>query len=180
MRRHHSLIATVVAALAVTSCATTMTVSSHVERGLDFSPYRTFAWGPADALPTGDPRLDHNPFFKDYLQGAVERRLAERGIELSMSGTPDLLLHYHANARQRFDVNRVEVGYEDCLTNPCISITDYEAGTIVLDMIDTSTDRLVWRGWAQEDLEALIGNQSRMRKTIDQAITKMLQTLPTT
>jgi len=59
----------VIAALAVTSCATTMTVSSHIERGLDFSQYRTYDWGPADALPTGDPRLDKNPFFKDQVAG---------------------------------------------------------------------------------------------------------------
>ena len=104
MRRHHSLIATVVAALAVTSCATTMTVSSHVERGLDFSPYRTFAWGPADALPTGDPRLDQDPFFKDHLQGAVEKQLAQRGLALSPEGAPDLLVHYHASVTQEIDV----------------------------------------------------------------------------
>jgi len=43
-----------------------MTVSSHLDRLADFGTYRTWDWGPADALPTGDPRLDHNPFFKDH------------------------------------------------------------------------------------------------------------------
>jgi hypothetical protein len=178
MIRFFRLAAAAILGFVVAGCATVL-VSSHVRHNIDFGRYRTFDWGPADALPTGDPRLDRNPFFKDYLQGAVERRLAEKGIELSTTGTPDLLIHYHANVTQRFDVNRVDQEYDYCLTNPCITVTDYEAGTIVLDIIDANTNRLVWRGWAQEELKALIGNQRRMRKMIDQAVTKMLQTLPT-
>ena len=179
MIRLFRLVAVAILGFIVAGCATVL-VSSHVRHDVDFDRYRTFDWGPADALPTGDPRLDRNPFFKDYLQGAVERRLAEKGIELSTSGTPDLLIHYHANVMQRFDVNRVDAGYDDFVTNPRITVTDYEAGTIVLDMIDTGTNRLVWRGWAQEELEALIGSRWRMRRMIDQAVTKMLQTFPTT
>jgi len=79
--------AVMVAAFLAASCATTMTVSSHVERGLDFAKYRTYEWGPADALPTGDPRLDGNPFFKDHVQGAVEKQLAGRGLGLVTPGT---------------------------------------------------------------------------------------------
>ena len=65
----------------IAGCATTMTVSSHVDRAVDFAHYRTYDWGPADALPTGDARLDANPFFKDHLQGEVEKQLAAKGFE---------------------------------------------------------------------------------------------------
>ena len=61
------------AALALTGCATTMNVSAYVGRGVNFSQYRTYDWGPADALPTGDPRLDNNGFFIDLLEGAIEK-----------------------------------------------------------------------------------------------------------
>ena len=162
----------------VAGCATVL-IGSHVRRDVDVARYRTFDWGPIDTLPTGDPRLDRNPSFKDYLQGAVERRLAEKGIELSTRGRPDLLIHYHANVMQRFDVRHVDQGYDYCLTYPCVTATDYESGTIVLDVVDARTNRLVWRGWAQGNLEALIGNQRQMKKRINQAVTKMLQTLPT-
>ena len=53
-----------VLSIAAAGCAT-VDVGSHVERGLDFRQFHTYAWGPADALPTGDPRLDKNPFFND-------------------------------------------------------------------------------------------------------------------
>lgn len=107
MRRLPGLTIAAIAALAVTSCAQ-LNVSSHVERGLDVAQYRTYEWGPADALPTGDARLDKDPFFQDHMQGAVEKELAARGLAGSTSGTPDLLIHYHANISERIDIDRMD------------------------------------------------------------------------
>ena len=67
MRRFIRLALLALPALTLASCAT-MNVSSYLERGVDFTQYRTYAWGPTDARPTGDPRLDSNPFFKDRLE----------------------------------------------------------------------------------------------------------------
>lgn len=168
-------------ALAVTGCAT-MDVSSHVERGLDFAQFHTYTWGPADALPTQDPRLDKDPFFHDHMQGAVEKRLAARGLMLSPSGTkPDLLLHYHANVTQRLDVNRLDQPSGYCSSEGCPGgVTEYEAGTIVLDIVDARTNRVIWRGWAQEHLDRVLDNRDRMARDIDEAVTRMLNRLPPT
>ena len=174
--------AAVVAFLAffVTGCAP-MAVSSHVQRGIDFARYHTYNWGPADALPTGDPRLDNNPFFKDHLQGAVERRLAARGWELSSSGNPDLLIHYHANISRRIDVNRVDQKYGFCYGDDCsVHVMEYEGGTLVLDIVDARTNRVVWRGWAQNSVDGIIDNQDRMERMINEAVARMLERLPRT
>ena len=178
MLRLIRLAAVALFASAVTGCATMM-VSSHVQRDIDFARYRTYDWGPADALPTGDPRLDHNPFFKDHMQGAVEKHLAVRGLELSSGGTPDLLIHYHANVTQRIDVNRVDRQYGYCYGEDCnVRVMEYEAGTLVLDVVDTRTNRVVWRGWAQDSLEGVIDNQDRMERMINEAVAQMMERLP--
>ena len=102
MLRLARLITVVVVALVATSCVTAMNVSSHVDRSVNFARYRTYDWGPADALPTGDPRLDKNPFFQDHVQGAVEKQLAARGfVRSTAAGKPDLLIHYHARCTTR-------------------------------------------------------------------------------
>jgi hypothetical protein len=154
-----------------------MMVSSHVERGLDFSAYRTFDWGPADALPTGDPRLDKDPYFQDHMQGAVERQLAARGFE--RAATPDaadLLIHYHAHISQRIDVSRdSEYGYT---YDSAFSIVEYEAGTLVLDVVDTRTQRVIWRGWAQDRVESMLENRDTMAVKIDEAVRLMVERLP--
>jgi hypothetical protein len=173
------VMAGVVAMVITTGCAATISVSSHIDRSINFARYRTFDWGPADALPTGDPRLDRDPFFKDHVQGAVERGLAARGLELTSSGTPDLLIHYHANISDRIDVNRVDRVYGYCSAGDCPPETvRYEAGTLVLDFIDASTNKLVWRGWAQNSVEDILRNRDKMAKTIDQAVAEMLRQLP--
>jgi hypothetical protein len=151
-----------------------MTVSSHVERGLDLTLYRTFAWGPADALPTGDPRLDQNPFFKDHFEGAVEKQLAARGIELKTTN-PDLLIHYHASITERIEANHTASEYGYCATGNCDTrVTDFEAGTLILDIIDARTNRLIWRGWAQHALGDMLENHDHMAERIDQAVSRML------
>jgi hypothetical protein len=171
---------------AAAGCAT-MTVGSHVERGLDFSRYRTFDWGAPDELPTGDARLDANPFFKDRLQGAVEQQLAHRG--LAMSASPDLRIHYHASVTKRLDVSRVDRQRGYCSGDGCgAEVREYEAGTIVLDIVDTHTnqvirrgwaqDRLVWRGWTKESIDGVIDYQDRLEERIDKAVFRIVAQLP--
>jgi hypothetical protein len=177
-RRFLRFAAAGICSLAFSGCAT-MTVSSHVQRGLDFSQYRTYDWGPADALPTGDPRLDRNPFFKDHVEGAVEKQLAARGFSRPTSGTADLLLHYHASITQRIDVNRVDREYGYCYGGDCQArVVEYEAGTLVLDVVDARTNKVIWRGWALDSVEDVLNNQDTMARKINQAVTRMLDRFP--
>lgn len=179
MRRLMGLATVAIAVLAVTGCASTMNVSSHVERGLDFAQYRTYDWGPADALPTGDARLDNDPFFHDHVQGEVERQLAFKGFARSVSESPDLLLHYHANINRRIDVDRLDRERGYCSGDECgPGVIEYEAGTLVLDIVDVRTNRVVWRGWAQESVENSLNDRDRMARQINEAVTRMLKRLP--
>jgi Domain of unknown function (DUF4136) len=182
MRRSTRLFALIpvlaLAAAAVSACAT-MNVSAHKQRGLDFARYHTYDWGPADALPTGDPRLDHDPFFKDHLEGAVEKQLALRGFERPSTGTPDLLIHYHASVNTRIDVDRSERQYGYCFDENCgARVYEYEAGTLILDFVDTTTNKVVWRGWAQDAVQGMLENKDVMAKKINEAVTGMLEQLP--
>ena len=165
-------------AVIVSACAT-MQVGSFVERGTDFARYRTFEWGPADPLPTGDPRLDNNEFFQDRLQGAVERQLAIRGYQRANGEAPDLLVHYHANVTQRFDVSGPDAQYGYCRGDDCNPrFNTYDAGTLVVDIIDRQTKKLVWRGWVQDTLQGTLTDQNVMEEQVDKGVTRMMAQLP--
>lgn len=179
MARTLSVVAAALCTVIVSGCATTMTVSSHVRDGIDVTQYRSYDWGPAGPLPTGDPRLDQDPFFRDHVLGAVEKGLAAKGIQLAGSGTPDLLVHYHASISNRIDVNRTESEYGYCEGADCETwVIEYEAGTLVLDVIDARTNRLIWRGWAQDSVEDALDDQDRMAQKIDDAVSRMLARFP--
>lgn len=160
--------------LGLAGCAP-MRVHSFLERGVDFTQYRTYGWAPDDQLVTGDPRLDNNPFFLDRLQADVDQQLADRGFEKTATGTPQLVLHYHARIDQRLDLNSAdqELGYCDHC-EPSV----YDAGTILLDFVDARTSKLVWRGWAEGSMDGYIDNQSWMELKIDDAVTRILARLP--
>ena len=174
--RARRLVAAAAAAVALAGCAT-MNVNSFVARGVDFTQFKSYAWGPEEQFATGDPRLDNNPFFQERVQAGADRLLAARGFEKVTSGTPDLVLHYHASVRQRLDVSGADEKYgycEDC------SVEVFDAGTLTLDFVDPRTNRLIWRGWAERSLDGLIDNQELFEQQIDRAVERIIEKLPPT
>jgi Domain of unknown function (DUF4136) len=169
------LVLTITAAVA--GCAV-MTVSSHIERNVNFTEYVTYDWGPPDTLPVGDPRLDNNPFFKDYVQGAIEKKLAAKGYQRAVTGEPDLLVHYHASVNQKLEVYEADNRYGYCYGNCQRQIVKYEEGTLVVDVIDRKTSKVVWRGWSQDTMNGVIDHQDRLKKQVDEGVTKMMVLLP--
>lgn len=155
-----------------------MTVSAHVERGISFDKYVTYEWDPPDNLPVGDPRLDNNPMFNDYLQGAIEKRLAAKGFERAAGQQPDLFVHYHANVSQKLDVYQADQRYGYCYADCEPQYVEYEQGTLVIDIVDARTKRVVWRGWAQDTMTGVIDNQDQLEKQVDEGVEKMMRLLP--
>jgi hypothetical protein len=162
-----------VATLLAAGCAS-MRVGSYVARDTDFSTYRTYTWASPDAVPIGDARLENNRIFVDYLQGAVERGLREHHLLLvPASAHPDLLVHFHASVHQVLDVAAASRGHEYGVSEE-VEVVKYDEGTLVVDLVDARTDRLVWRGWAIDSLNGILESQDRMVQKINEAVVRML------
>jgi hypothetical protein len=173
MRPFARMTVAVAAALAVTACATT-NIRSYGERGRDLGSYRTYGWGPPVVQTTGDPRLDSNQFFQERVETAVERQLAARGFEKT-GDAPDLLVRYYASVEQQVNADGADRPYVSC--DGCRPFV-FDAGTIVIDLIDARTRRLVWRGWEEGSIDGLIDNQARMEKRVDQSVARIIEQLP--
>jgi hypothetical protein len=163
-----------VSALALTACAT-VNVRSFVERGSEVGQYRTYSWGPAREQATGDPRLDNNPFFQERIQAAVERHLTARGFEQSTAEASDLFIHYYTSVEQLVNPNGVDRPYASC--DDCEPYV-YDAGTIVIDLVDARTHRLVWRGWAEGGIDGVVDDQTWMEKRVDNTVARIMERLP--
>jgi len=162
-------------------CLALMPVGSHFQRGTDFSRYQTYAWGPADALPLSDPRLRDNPYFVDDVHGAIDREFQDRGLRHVRSERADLFVHYHAAITSRLEVESRAGQVRDCLGESCRgTVTDYDAGTLVIDVIDTRTQGLVWRGWAEHRLEDMLDDPSAVHRRVQDAVHRIMKTLPLT
>lgn len=153
---------------------------SYVERSTDFAQYRSYDWAPPDPLPPEDPRLAENAYFQDYVEGAVQRGLAGKGFGDDPVMDPDLLMHYHASVTRRIAVDpfdRARGGA--CYDQACgVRVMEFEAGMLILDVVDARSGRLVWRGWAGRSIEGVLEQQDWMERQIDEALVRILARLP--
>jgi hypothetical protein len=160
-------------ALMLNGCAAT-SVNSYLASNADVSRYHTYDWAAPDRFETGDPRLDNNPFFQERVEQAVEAQLTSRGLE-RVKSSPELVLHYHASIKQRVNANHADEEYGYC--TDCTPYV-YDAGTLVIDLVDARTQKLVWRGWAEGSVDGAIDDQRAMEAQIDRAVARILTKLP--
>jgi hypothetical protein len=164
------------AALTLGACAT-LRVNSYLDRRADFGRYRAYTWDRSEAFSTGDPRLDNNRFFSERVQQAVDHELERRGLERTEPVRADVTIHIHARVDQKLDTTALDRQDGRCDSPDCWP-TIYEAGTLVIDVIDTRTRTLAWRGWAEAPFDGVIEDQRWMETTIDKTVAKILARLP--
>lgn len=158
-----------------------------VTSGADFSPetrfpeFASYSWGPRDDLPTGDPRLDRNPFFDARVRSAVEWELTTRGLK-PVDTAPDLLIHYHISVQQRLDVYAVDriAGYGAPAQRTDSTVYVYDEGTLIVDLVDARTREVIWRGWARTNIEGVIDHPDRLKQRVDEAVARMFERYPHT
>lgn len=182
-RRLLSLAVAVASALAMANCAARSTVRAYLNT--DIGPYARYSWAPPEKLATGDPRLDNNEIFQARVQAAVDRQLTAKGFEKATSGMPDLLVHFHVSVSEQIDLNDTEpLGIcQDPSQSPsglCEGDKPfiYDAGTLVVDLVDARTSEVVWRGWSEGNISGLVDSQQALNQRIDGDVERMFVEFP--
>jgi hypothetical protein len=141
--------------------------------------YRTYAWLPT---PQGaDPRV-YNPLVGQRVMDAVDRELASRGYR-KVDQNPDFNIGWHGAINQKLDVNTVSSAYGYTWDpwyspmGPYTTVNEYEEGTLILDVVDAPSNKLVWRGTAQAELSENPSEQQRQERT-QEAVEKILEKFP--
>jgi hypothetical protein len=169
--------AALVAAVSTASACAPLRVNSYQWPGVEISEFRTFSWGAPERFATGDPRLDNNEIVRARIQRAVERGLAGRRLEPAPADAADVIVHVHARIDQRIESRAVDAELGPCAPGACGPYV-YDAGTLLIDLVDRRTNRVAWRGWAEGSLDAAIDDQARLEQAIDEAVAKILARLP--
>ena len=170
-----SVLVLVVAAFALAACAP-LRVNSFTDTRANLPGYRTYTWDPAGPGATGDPRLDNNRFFRERIVAAVDRELSAKGFERT-AGPADVVIHLHARVDQKIAAATLDPQSPSCSTGDCRPQV-FDEGTMLLDVIDAGTHRLVWRGWSESSFEGVILDQDWMDETIDRIVHKLFERFP--
>jgi hypothetical protein len=150
-------------------------VKTDYDRGANFAQYKTYSW---EQVKTKDP-LD-----ADRIKKAVNATLAVKGWKQVDSGG-DISLVAMEITRDQQTLNTFYDGigggwgwrrFGGGGFGEATTTTDtYKVGTVVVDLFDTKTKQLVWRGTASDTLS---NNSDKNIKNLDKGVDKMFKHFP--
>ncbi len=151
-----------------------------------FSSYKTYVWVPSQE--------NNHPFYRQYVDEYVNYALKNKKhmVQVSADQSPDLRVEYHFLTQETMDTNTTYwgtggwgggvwggmgmgwgmggMGFANSRRVP------RTIGILTIDMFDTRTNKLVWRGQATED-SVDVGNKNE-EKQVAMSIFKMMKRCP--
>ena len=172
--------------IVIAACAGPTINSLHDPEALsDFARYKTYAW---QRSPGTDTRV--NPAVGPLVVGAADETLAAKGYRQAAAGTPDFVIAWHVTIEAKQQVSQIDVapsarapGGRSLGGSPMpyqtVPLTrEFNEGTLSLDIVDGPTQRVVWRGWAQAEIQKAVEPAERENR-IREIVQKILDELPT-
>ena len=146
-------------------------VKTDYDRTTDFSQYKTYSWEKAQT---------QNALWVDRIKSAVDSDLAAKGWTEVPSGGEVALVAIEMTRNQR-TLNtfydgfgggwRWGGGFGDATT----TVDTYKVGTLVVDLFDAKTKKLIWRGSASDTLS---DKSDKNIKDLDKGVQKMFDHFP--
>jgi hypothetical protein len=146
-------------------------VKTDYDRKADFSRYKTYSW---QKVQTRDPLL------VDRIEEAVNAALTAKGWTPVESGGNVAIVAIEMTHNQR-TLNTFYDGFGGGwrwgggFGNATTTVENYKVGTLVVDLFDTNTKKLVWRGSSSDTLS---DKSDKNIKNLDKGVQKMFDHFP--
>lgn len=146
-------------------------VTNDFDHAVNFRAYKTWSWypqQPGDA--ESGPAKGYESFLDKRLRAAVAIEMTQKGLT-EVDKAPDIYVAYSARVEDKQQVSPYYngmgypygygYGYYGRNYSP---VTQYKAGTVVIDIIDARRKELAWRGTGQAQLnQSSIGEAETTR-----------------
>jgi hypothetical protein len=153
--------------------------SAAFDESVNFSSYKTFAF---------DKEGARNPFVNTLIVEAVERELTSRGLT-KVDVEPDLKVVYLAATVPNLQVQNVPFyhvvnpAYSGMVGSATMNMWDVTTGTLVIDLLDRKSDRVVFRGTITDVLQRapsadLKADAKTVSKPINKGVAKIFKKYP--
>ena len=159
-------------------------VQYNFDEKADFSKYKTYRW---EKHPKS---LDVDDLTLNQLATGFDAALAAKGLTKKDSGDTDLVILFQLAIGQEKQITSYDTGgygygpywrggwYGGGMGGMTTSTTStINIGSVVLDMYDTGSKQLVWRGMASKTIDGKAKPEKR-QKNINKAAAKMLKNYP--
>jgi hypothetical protein len=161
---------------AVLAGCSSVKLANDYDPNADFARYDGFDW--LDDRPGVTGEADAAGVLDASLRGEIGSELASNGMVLD-STNPGLLVIYHVGAGDEIDAGRWGYSYSDVGKGwgGSIDVRAYRAGTLVVDLIDAETMRLIWRATAEGAFRENDSAESAKERMRD-AVGRMFEAFP--
>ena len=137
-----------------TACAAPK-VGYDYDPSANFNAYHTYNWVGDKQEITGDQRLD-NSLVDGRIRTAIGTQLRSKGYTTSVSKQPDFYVAYHIKVKDMMKGSSTQDYIGDRAHGTYTTISDiqpYKEGTLLIDIVDAASKRLVWRGSALAEVD---------------------------
>jgi hypothetical protein len=172
--KYQSKIATTVGVILVLAAVSfAQDVKSDYDHSANFGQYKTFSW---EKVQTKDPLL------VDRIKEAVNSALSSKGWTLVPSGGDVEVFAMETTQEQQtldtfyngFGGGRRWGGFGG-FGDATTTVDKYKVGTLVVDLFDAKTEKLIWRSSSSDTLS---NNADKNTKNLDKGVNKMFQHFP--
>jgi hypothetical protein len=126
------------------------------------------------SLGANDPMLENSITFQ-AIHDEIRRAFESRGYTYSPTN-PDLAIAYYATAAPVLDVRTFNYGYDWFgFPRQVVDVVQYTQGTVIIDVIDPRTRKLLWRGSA---VAAVDTDPDKYIKELRRAVDKIVARFP--
>jgi hypothetical protein len=148
-RLAQALVVALLALGAGCASASKMQVTQDYTRGTDFKPYRTFVFLSPAKMGEWYGGKPHDAELSSYVENAVGRELVAHGLRPVEAAQADLSVAFRVGKHE--DVEKVSYGrtYEYDAQGKATAVPirkEITEGSLLIDLIDARTGKLVWRG----------------------------------
>ncbi len=168
---------------AITACSG-IQVSQDFEQGFDFSGLNSFAWKSNENNEWG---LTDNDLVDRRIRNAIVNTLSARQFKQDDSGKPDFLISYDLTVEQKISSSNVSGGvsmgrstrggFGSIGISTGSQLRTYDQGTLIIDVTDMASDKLVWRGISSQALPDLSDPQ-KLTDRVNETVEKILAPFP--
>jgi hypothetical protein len=167
-RLHIALFVTTVLCM-ISVNAFAIDVKTDFDHHANFSQYKTYSWAKVDTP---------DPLWNDRVKEAVDRALTAKGWSQVPSGG-DVSVVAMGTTRQKPTLRTFYDGFDGWMWGGFAGATtyvdNYTEGTLIVDLFDTASKKLIWRGSATD---VLSGKPEKDEKKVDKGVAKMFEHFP--
>ena len=173
----------------ISGCST-LKVTNDYNPDFSFAEFQFYNWIPDVPATTGDPRIDGNTLLHDRVRNAIDDQLAAKGYVKSKTDKPDFWVTYHFTLDKQTEIQTINGYYNygpgwgwrnrDYYSPYYGSETyvyTYEQGTLIVDIVDPSNRKLVWRGSVTDKVNFSNTPEQKIQK-IREAVARLFMQFP--